>query len=494
MIIHRRRKHWTAYYVVFTWQGKRVWELSGRDLREAKRLETQRKREVREGTYLPERMDESTTFAQFARQWLTTRRSRTIEDESRWLETYVLGDKFAAKRMSETRPADVLDLIDRLKRTKSERTGALLAPKSVANIYGVVRTIFHDAHCRDLVHRDPCVLPKHTLARKSTVRRAPYSAAEVQRLLACDADADDVMFVALALLTGMREGEVCGRTWADYDDATKPLGALRVHTQYDGAPLKTSTDGRDATRMVPVHPLLARMLERWRSTGFEVVYCRRPRPDDFIVPRRSLQPHTKSSAYKLWLRVCKAAGVVNHSLHSTRHTFITLARRGGARPDVLERVTHNAAGTILDVYTHWEWAPLCEAVQSLALEPVDVSGDVVSPNAIEQGGGAGNRTRDLPEHTSPHDDGSDTEPPKRRWSGWAGPERGANRSARHHDDVGSGSRSAPGPRKALRALSDRDRHVAELLEEAVELSVGDDVAANEDRVHELLVEAAGCRS
>lgn len=34
-----------------------------------------------------------------------------------------------------------------------------------------------------------------------------------------------------------------------------------------------------------------------------------------------------------------------------------------------------------------------------------------------------------------------------------------------------------------------DRHVAELLEEAVELSTGEDVAANEDRVHELLVEA-----
>lgn len=51
-----------------------------------------------------------------------------------------------------------------------------------------------------------------------------------------------------------------------------------------------------------------------------------------------------------------------------------------------------------------------------------------------------------------------------------------------------------GPRKALRSRADRDRYVADLLEEAVDLSVGEDVEANEDRVHELLVEAAGCRS
>jgi hypothetical protein len=51
--------------------------------------------------------------------------------------------------------------------------------------------------------------------------------------------------------------------------------------------------------------------------------------------------------------------------HSTRHTFITWARRGGARADVLEVVTHNAAGRMIDQYTHWDWAPLCDAVACL---------------------------------------------------------------------------------------------------------------------------------
>jgi hypothetical protein len=45
--------------------------------------------------------------------------------------------------------------------------------------------------------------------------------------------------------------------------------------------------------------------------------------------------------------------------------MITWARRGGARSDVLERVTHNAAGAIIDQYTHFDWEPLCEAVGCL---------------------------------------------------------------------------------------------------------------------------------
>ncbi|HVW30435.1 MAG TPA: hypothetical protein VHC69_33995 [Polyangiaceae bacterium] len=48
--------------------------------------------------------------------------------------------------------------------------------------------------------------------------------------------------------------------------------------------------------------------------------------------------------------------------HLTRHTMITWARRGGAPADVLESVTHNAAGAIIDQYTHWDWEPLCKAV------------------------------------------------------------------------------------------------------------------------------------
>ena len=51
--------------------------------------------------------------------------------------------------------------------------------------------------------------------------------------------------------------------------------------------------------------------------------------------------------------------------------MITWARRGGARKEVLERVTHNATGDIVDHYTHFDWFPLCEAILCLSYEGED---------------------------------------------------------------------------------------------------------------------------
>ena len=109
----------------------------------------------------------------------------------------------------------------------------------------------------------------------------------------------------------------------------------------------------------------------WWVSGFELVFLRKPTLDDFIVPchARDLRNHTKSSAYKLFRRACALIGVEAHSLHSTRHTFITVARRNRARMDVLEKITHNAEGKTIDTYTHWEWEPLCQAVLCFTVNP-----------------------------------------------------------------------------------------------------------------------------
>lgn len=68
----------------------------------------------------------------------------------------------------------------------------------------------------------------------------------------------------------------------------------------------------------------------------------------------------ESSAYKACWRTCDLLELENRSLHSTRHTMITWARRGGASPDLLEKITHSAAGRFIDQYTHWDWEPLCQ--------------------------------------------------------------------------------------------------------------------------------------
>ena len=48
--------------------------------------------------------------------------------------------------------------------------------------------------------------------------------------------------------------------------------------------------------------------------------------------------------------------------------MISAARSSGARGDVLELMTHNAKGEVIDAYTSWEWSTLCDEITKLEVD------------------------------------------------------------------------------------------------------------------------------
>lgn len=359
-----------TYYVKFVWHDRTIWEHAGHDLRVARSTNAQRLREVREGCYDPE-LRTVPTFREYSEKWLDKRTNRNREEDRRVFGRHVL-DKawFVDAKIDTLRAPQLRRLLEEWRATVSEATGAVLSTKSVANIYGLVRSVFLHAAKSEVIVRDPCdSLARKEVPRKGRKRRGVYALDAVRSLLTSDAVHPAArVFAAIALLTGAREGEVCGLRWSDWDLGPEPLTCLTIERQYEGRALKTD-DTRHAgehARRVPVHPTLAAALKLWWEHDWALVYGRSPALTDAIVPRKGGDPHTKSSAYKLWRRACVAAGVTNVSLHSTRHTFITLARRRGMA-EVVEKITHNAAGAIIDQYTHREWNELCAAVESIDL-------------------------------------------------------------------------------------------------------------------------------
>jgi integrase len=367
-VVPRKRKNQVVYYVSNAVNGSAKWERVGTDKREAERRDGAMKREIAAGTYCG-RPTGASTVGSYARDWLAARTNRSAEDERSWWHNHVTTRCrwFVDLKLEDVRVLHTVRLAKELALPYEVVGGSTrkLSSKSVFNIFGVISTMFRDARIAELMVRNVCEMPRGTLNSKPTVRRQPYSTATVLTLATDDRlQADWRMFLILLFYTGMREGEACGRRFRDWDRNTEPLGALTVATQYNDQPLKTEDKVGEAPRVIPVHPHLERALDLWWREGFEHVYCRRPTKDDFIVPcrARKLGNHTRSSAYKLFRRALAAVGVETQSLHATRHTFITLARRDGARKDVLERVTHNARGEMIDAYTHFDWDPLCEAV------------------------------------------------------------------------------------------------------------------------------------
>ncbi len=253
-----------------------------------------------------------------------------------------------------------------------------LAAKTIRNVHGVLRSMLELARFEEVIVTNPASLPRGKLPRVAKKRKPRFSREELWQLLTDPAIPDwRRVFYALMGLGGLRLGEASGRRWRDYDTDTSGLGALLVHSQYDDQPLKTADDGEDTReRLVPVHPALADILDRWRREGFAALYGRHPSPDDWLCPDpRTGNPRTQNQAVKALYRDLARIGIPHRepgstkgrACHAFRHTFISLARSDGARKDVLERVTHNARGDVVDGYTDWEWTALSEAVGSLRL-------------------------------------------------------------------------------------------------------------------------------
>ncbi len=118
-----------------------------------------------------------------------------------------------------------------------------------------------------------------------------------------------------------------------------------------------------------------------------------PTPDDLVVPvvnRARMRTGTMLKADLVW-RDCQedldALGLRRRRVHDLRRAMISLARADGARKDLLEAITHAQRGDIVDVYTEFPWAALCDEVAKLRVARRRV--EIVELRAVSAAAGAG---------------------------------------------------------------------------------------------------------
>jgi hypothetical protein len=149
----------------------------------------------------------------------------------------------------------------------------------------------------------------------------------------------------------------------------EPLTRLLIVTQYDDEPTKTRRP-----RGMPVHPVLEAMLREYRDYWWPVLYGRKPKPDDFIVPLRGRGRaradaergcRNANTMLKQLHADCERLGLRLRRQHDLRRTCISMARGDGADKHALKACTHGEKGDVMDDYTTWDWRDLCRAISCL---------------------------------------------------------------------------------------------------------------------------------
>lgn len=266
------------------------------------------------------------------------------------LEQYIQPDPIGSMRLQTVRPAHVQAWVDRISRK--------LAPSSVRSHFGLMRAAFNRADALEVVARTPCRgirLPKPGASTHAILSDTQARALESDK----GDDTGRHLAWILAVVVGLRQGEILGLRWTDLNEATGALTINRTMTREkskvwvigDGA--KTFASSR--TFILPTVALRAMKSHRTAQVIRRLAAGPAWSTDDAIIDNGNGAHHpTPYALQSAWRRTAHRLGFPSDiTMHDLRHTCASLAIRAHVPITSISRMLGHADPSItLKVYAH----------------------------------------------------------------------------------------------------------------------------------------------
>jgi integrase len=199
---------------------------------------------------------------------------------------------------------------------------------------------------------------------------ATLPAADVSALMAA-ADATPIgTLVRMAVMTGMRRGELLGLRWQDVDMATGTASVQQTAQRISGRGwVFRQPKTQLSRRAIALSPDTVRMLAAHRRAQLEARLLAGSAWQDYgLVFTSALgTPLEPGTVARTWARIVTQAGVGPVRWHDLRHAHATLMLSAGVHPKVVgERLGHASVGITLDTYSH-----VLPGLQAAAAEALD---------------------------------------------------------------------------------------------------------------------------
>jgi integrase len=218
------------------------------------------------------------------------------------------------------------------------------ARSACAKIRNLVSVLFNHACRHEFFGRNPICLVRQIAKRPN----APnvLTPAEIKVLLDGLAIRERTL-VLLAASTGLRQNELFAIKWSDIDLAQGTMNVTRAIVY--GVVGKCKTEA--SQKPVPLHPILADELNRWRQS------CFYQKPEDWVFATRHHHGKTPLWGRAILRKYVRPAGEKlgiqkRIGWHTFRHTYSTLLRSVGAEFKVMqELMRHFSLRSTLNIYT-----------------------------------------------------------------------------------------------------------------------------------------------
>ena len=330
--------------------GKRVTRRGFKTAPEARKARVKLEAELLKGEYIdPARI----TYGKYFKDWLDGRNNiadSTREMYNSYFKTHI--DPFFGKMaLSKITALDVQKFIKCL-RDKDQ------SDESVKRIYATVSASLNSAvHMEILIKNVAAKIPKQDKPRVDRKEKEIWKNESIKQMLKDSREATRYWIaVFLAVMTGMRQGEILGLKWSDIDYERNVIHIRRGLRKDRKVFSKLKTTG--SRRTISISPLTVWVLqEQFSRVAIEKADLGNAYQENDLVVCTSLgTPAKASKVLHAWNRICeqyKPADEPEMTFHDLRHqsASIMLNEKADIRV-VSQRLGHSTVQTTLNVYSH----------------------------------------------------------------------------------------------------------------------------------------------
>jgi integrase len=222
-------------------------------------------------------------------------------------------------------------------------------------IYRIISASFKKAKIINLIKENPAIgvtLPKirkkeMNLWSLEQVNCFIREAKKVKRLTRCYTG------FLIALLTGMRQGEILGLRWKDIDMEKQTIYIRQTLTQ--DAELKIGAKNEASVRSIHIPENLISELKAHRKVILEEKLQLGKAYTDFdlVICTRKGKPMIPRNFRKEFYNLSEKINLPKIRFHDLRHTYATILIQQNVNVKLIsERLGHSEIGTTLDTYSH----------------------------------------------------------------------------------------------------------------------------------------------
>lgn len=342
-------------------------------------------------------IDKKTGFTTYAYKWLDYKKTQ-VDPSTYHNYRYcidLLAQEFGQQTLSSFTATQLLSFINNMKGKKGQPSSI----NTIQQTHNVTNQIFMQAYQDRLITFNPLLGTKVAKNKDESERRA-LSVPEIKALLktATNMGVKDGAIWWFRLLTGLRQGEIIGAMWDDYDETNHtytvnwqrvrqiyshgcmkngivtcgrqrggncPQRLLQVPLGYEYREAYHATFARPKTktgRVVPIIPALAEVLALYKEATKDI-----PNPYGLIFRDDRGNPISSTKERLMFNAFVEKAGLDSRQVvgHMTRHSVVTLLASQGVDFQLIKEIVGPSNDATLMHYRHADHSERERAMETL---------------------------------------------------------------------------------------------------------------------------------